>query len=400
MGWPAVTDIDRARVPWWLLVVSLGAVAALIAHAFVGVIALGLFGYYATRPICARFKRFVDSRSLAATLTVLVVLLPTLVFATIAAIRLFTQVQQLLGNAPAASVITRIAGLEALPQAQRDQLIKLVINPASVIGSGDSTWATLDTLLGVLQGLFGVLFVVSLAVTLSYVLLARGGELSDGLVELFGGEDTMAYDYALAVDADLESVFFGNLLFTLVMAILATVTYAVTNAIAPAGLQIPMVIVLGFLTGVASLVPLVVGKLVYVPVVAYLGIQALQAPRTALGFVVVVLVVYVLVLDLLPQAFIQPYLSGRRSDPIVLLFAYLLGPAMFGWYGLFLMPILFVLMIEAVRLVLPELLHGDIIRPEATVATDVGTDPESERQRREEAADSDKSEPESDPDTE
>jgi len=312
-----VTDIDRARVPWWLLVVSLGAVAALIAHAFVGVIALGLFGYYATRPICARFKRFVDSRSLAATLTVLVVLLPTLVFATIAAIRLFTQVQQLLGNAPAASVITRIAGLEALPQAQREQLIKLVINPASVIGSGDSTWATLDTLLGVLQGLFGVLFVVSLAVTLSYVLLARGGELSDGLVELFGGEDTMAYDYALAVDADLESVFFGNLLFVVVMAILATMTYAATNAIAPAGLQIPMVIVLGFLTGVASLVPLVVGKLVYVPVVAYLGIQALQAPRTALGFVVVVLVVYVLVLDLLPPS-VRPALplwtTVRPSD--------------------------------------------------------------------------------------
>ena len=86
----------------------------------------------------------------------------------------------------------------------------------------------------------------------------------------------------------------------------------------------------------------------------------------------------------------------------MLLFAYLLGPAMFGWYGLFLMPILFILIIEAIRLVLPELLHGDILRPEATVATDVGTDPQSERQRREDAADSDDSEHESgpEPDTE
>jgi len=141
----------------------LGAVAALIARAFIGVIALGLSGYYATRPICARFRRFVDSRSLAATLTVLVVLLPTLLFAVIAGIRLFTQLQQLLGDTPASSVSARIAGLETAPEAQRGQLIKLVSDPASVLGTSDSMRAAVDGVLGVLQGFFGVLFVASLA---------------------------------------------------------------------------------------------------------------------------------------------------------------------------------------------------------------------------------------------
>lgn len=85
---------------------------------------------------------------------------------------------------------------------------------------------------------------------------------------------------------------------------------------------------------------------------------------------------YVLLLDILPQSFLQPYLSGRRLNAILLLFAYLLGPILFGWYGIFLMPILFVLVLEAIRIVLPELLSGEPIRPEASVAEDIGTDPE------------------------
>ncbi|WP_255196153.1 hypothetical protein [Halorarius litoreus] len=40
-----------------------------------------------------------------------------------------------------------------------------------------------------------------------------------------------------------------------------------------------------------------------------------------------------------------------------------------------LLPILFVLVPEAARIVLPELLGGDPLRPEATVVEDVGTDP-------------------------
>ena len=45
------------------------------------------------------------------------------------------------------------------------------------------------------------------------------------------------------------------------------------------------------------------------------------------------------------------------------MFAFILGPALFGWYGLFLGPLLLVLIAHFVRLVLPELLAGD--RPES-----------------------------------
>jgi hypothetical protein len=68
---------------------------------------------------------------------------------------------------------------------------------------------------------------------------------------------------------------------------------------------------------------------------------------------------------------------------VLLVFAYLLGPALFGWYGFFLMPILFVLLLEAFRIVLTELLRGEPVRPEATVAEGVGTDPAEARRERE-----------------
>jgi predicted PurR-regulated permease PerM len=177
------------------------------------------------------------------------------------------------------------------------------------------------------------------------------------------------------VDEDLESVFFGNLLFVVAMTVVAAVAYSLTNLVAPEGLGIPMVFVLAFLTGLASLIPIVVGKLVYLPVVALLGLQATDAGQGALAFVGGVLVVYFVVLDVLPQTFLQPYLSGRQLGMMLLMFGYILGPILFGWYGFFLLPIVLVVMVEAVRIVLPELLHGERLTPTVSMAESAGSDP-------------------------
>jgi len=83
-------------------------------------------------------------------------------------------------------------------------------------------------------------------------------------------------------------------------------------------------------------------------------------------------------LDILPQSFLQPLPLGRRLNAILLLFAYhLLGPILFGWYGIFLMPILFVLARSDPNSFpfCRGALSGEPIRPEASVAEDIGTDP-------------------------
>jgi hypothetical protein len=96
----------------------------------------------------------------------------------------------------------------------------------------------------VFSAVFGTLLLLALAVTLTFFLLKNDDTLADGLRELFGGSDTTAYAYAATVDRDLESVFFGNFLFVVAMAVIATAVYWGTNLLAPAGLRVPMIFVL------------------------------------------------------------------------------------------------------------------------------------------------------------
>ncbi|MBX0294454.1 AI-2E family transporter [Halomicroarcula sp. F27] len=360
---------------------------AFVAARFTGILVLGVFGYYATRPISRRMSRLVDSDRLAATFTVLVVLLPIFLLLSVLVVRAAQRARQFLNGSNTVSLLGQLPSLDSLSSVQRQQLRTLLSDPTALLsGRGGALLSNSDLILQVLSSTFNAILVLGLALTLAYVLLAKDTGLADAFVELVGGRETTTYAYAAAVDEDLESVFFGNLLFASIMAVVAVVAYWATNLLAPQGLQIPLVLVLGFLTGVASLVPVVVGKIVYVPVVAYLGFQALRSGSGGITFVAAALVGYVVVLDLLPQAVIQPYVSGRHFDMTLLLFAYILGPMALGWPGFFLFPILFVLVLEAVRIVLPELLHGERPRPTAELDLESGTDPVNERDDVPEAA--------------
>ncbi len=365
---------DRSRIGWWLFVLGLAVVAAFIVSSFVGIVVLGVFGYYATRPIYRKLSNLIDSDGIVAGLTLVVVLLPVVLLSLYAGVRIVHQLQQLLGSTTGLPIPGSV--LEALSSQQRRTLMSAVQNPRQFVTNPSQL---LQTGLKVASGLVGGILLVGLSLTLSYFLLKNDDGLEDGLTQLFGGRETTAHAYASAVDADLESIFFGNFLFVLAMSVIAAVTYWGTNLLAPQQLHVPMVFVLAFLTGVASLIPLVVGKLIYVPVVGYLGLQALNATGNHWGFVLGVLVVYFLVLDILPQTFVQPYMTGRQLDMVVMMFAYLLGPVLFGWYGFFLLPILFVLMLEAVRIVLPQLLHGEPLTPTVSMGDSVGTKPSSVR---------------------
>jgi predicted PurR-regulated permease PerM len=371
---------DRVRVGWWLFVALLAGVAAYIANAFVGLLVTGLFGYYATRPINDRLDELVDSDAIAAAATVLVVILPIVVLTLYAVVRLALAVEGVVGEAvDPVAFATQYFGLGDFPTDERAVLAQVVQNPGEFVETPRETARTLFTSGATAASVVAsTLLFLALSVSLSFFLLKNDDALSASLRQLFGGRDTTAYAYATAVDADLESVFFGNFLFVVVMAVLATVAYWLTNLLLGPALHVPMVPVLGFLTGVASLIPLVVGKVVYVPVLAYLGLQAVRTERTALPVVGGVAVGYFLLLDFLPQTFLQPYISGRQLDAMLLMFAYLLGPILFGWYGFFLLPILFIAMLEAVRIVLPDLLHGERLTTTAEMGESVGANPQEE----------------------
>ncbi|WP_415380209.1 AI-2E family transporter [Halosimplex sp. TS25] len=374
--WPT----DRSRLGWWLFIAVLAAAAAYIAYEFVGLLVVGIFGYYATRRICNRIGDAVDSDALAAGATVLIVLLPIIAFTLYATFQVALAVQGLLGDAvDPLTFAAQQFGLGEVPEDERAMLEQVMQNPGAFVSDPRGTARTiLTTGVTVVSIVVSTLLFLALSGTLSYFLLKNDKPFGDALLQLFGGRDTTAYAYATAVDADLESVFFGNFLFVVVMSVIATAIFWATNLVLGPALHVPMVPVLGFLTGVASLIPLVVGKVVYIPTLAYLALQAVREDGAALPVVGGVAVVYFFVLDFLPQTFLQPYISGRKLDSMMLLFAYLLGPIMFGWYGFFLLPIVFILILEAARIVLPELLHGERLTTTATMGGSAGSDPQEE----------------------
>ena len=369
---------DRTRLGWWLFVLLLSIVAAYFVYSFVGMIVLSVFGYYATRPVNRRLRRAVNSDAVAASITVLMVVVPIMLLIGYVGFNLFQQLQQMIGTGGLAAF--GLVDLSALPPTQRETATTLLRNPTQFVSQPQQTLRTVLQLGGAVIGAVGgaVVF-LGLAVAFSFFLLQNDVAISEGLRELFGGRDTTAYAYAIAVDEDLESVFFGNLLFVVAMSAIAVGTYEATNLLAPGALHVPMVLVLGVLTGIASLIPVVVGKVIYLPIVAYLGFQAVRSGESVL-FVGGALVAYFLILDILPQTFLQPYITGRQLDMLVLMFGYILGPILFGWYGFFLLPIIFILMLEAIRIVLPELVHGEALTPDVSLGEGVGTDPQSARE--------------------
>jgi predicted PurR-regulated permease PerM len=370
-----VTTLTRDRLGWWLYVIALAGAALFVGYSFVGLLVLGLFGYYATRPICDSISTVLDSERLAAAITVLTVLVPVFLVVFYAGYRILQQLQRRTGEGVGSMLTSQFMGLRAVPGTEETDPGYLIRNPPSLDQlTSMSSGSGLEQAMNLLNGIFGGVLLISLAIALAYALLEYDEALSDGFATLVGGRETTVYKYALAVDDDLESIFFGNLLFAVVMAAIATATYTATNLVAPSGIHVPLVFALGFLTGVASLIPVVVGKVVYLPVVAYLGFQATKTGESGFVFVGGALVVYFLVLDILPQSLIQPYVSGRQVNTMLLLFAYILGPILFGWYGFFLMPILFILMLETVRIVLPALFHAEPIVPDVKVAKDTGAD--------------------------
>lgn len=367
----------------------LGVAAAFIAYSFIGMVALGIFGYYATRPICRRLARYIDSDGIAAGLTVLLVVVPILLLVAYVGFQLIQQVQQM-GNTGGSTGFGGIFDLGALPAEQRETITTFLQNPIQAISQPQQVAQTLlDVGVQVFGAIFGALVFLGLVLAFSYFLLRNDGQFAAGLEDLFGGRNTVAYAYASAVDADLESVFFGNLLFVVAMSAIAAVAYEATNLLAPQGLHIPMMLVLAVLTGITSLIPIVVSKVIYLPVVAYLGFQAVSSSGGGLLFVIGVLVGYFLVLDILPQTFLQPYITGRKLDMMVMMFAYILGPILFGWYGFFLLPIVFIVMLEAIRIPLSELIRGEPLTPDVSLGEGIGTDPQAILAKSERASDED-----------
>ncbi|WP_158058197.1 AI-2E family transporter [Halorussus halophilus] len=359
---------DRKRVAWWTFSLAMLVVFLFVLHAFVGTVVLGLFVYYGTRPAYQRLRTILPTGGAAAA-TLLLVTIPVVALVGYTVFVGFSELSALT-NTPLSSFARYLPGTPENPTQAVERL-------RQIAGPGQNAQEQmLSTVVGVLGTIAGGLAHLSLSFMLAFFLLRDDHRVADWFREQIAAEDSTARAYVAAVDEDLQKVYVGNLLTVFAVMGLGVVVYNALNAIAPSGLGVPVPTLLALLTGVATLVPLVVGKIVYVPVGAYIGYEAATGAGP-LWFPVVFFAVCLVLLDLLPVAVLRPYIAGRNLHGGLMVFAYIGGTMLFGWYGLFLGPLVAVVLVQLARIVVPDLVHGETPSPDAEGAESIGADPQS-----------------------
>jgi len=353
-------DVDRGRSVWWLAAIVLAAVLVYVLYAFAGTFVFGFFLYYATRPVYRRLKRHVGPPTVAATVSLLILALPALLLAAYTAA---VGLQEL--NAIIDAQGSQLGGIEAVLEPYLD-VSEAVEDPRSLLGE-PSVQAALGTLsenvsdyLGLLAGGFIHLFAM---ITIAFYLLRDDHRLASWFRRRFADDGGVLEAYADAVDRDFAHIFFGNIVFAFITGVVAVVSYNALDLLSPAGLGIPYPTLLGMLTGAASLIPVVGIKLVWIPMAGWLAFLSTQGDAGFL-FVLVFVAVAGVVVDFIPDLVVRPYVSGRDLHLGLIILAYVFGPLVWGWYGLFLGPMVLVLVVHFGRLVLPELVAGVEIEPE------------------------------------
>ena len=350
---------SKARIGYWLLatvafVVFLGAV-----YLFVGTLVTGLFLYYAVRPINRRIRGYIDGDGLAALLTLVLVVLPLLTLVGYVAFVGVQNVDSLLTQYNIQSLVQPYVDL-----GQIRSLSDLASEPRQILEQlrQSGLRGVVSSILGAVGILANAVVHVFLMTAVVFYLLRDDRRLANWYRSAVG-DGTPAYVLGEHIDRDISSVYFSNILFMSVIAVFSAVGYTVYNVVAPSAVQIPLPIVLGVLTGVASIVPLVVGKLVYVPIAMYLFGAAFQSPADVLAYPIGFTVFAFLFLDFIPLTFLLPVMAGRTLHSGLMIFAYVGGTLVFGWYGLFLGPLVLVLTLRIAEDLVPALVRGDAVSP-------------------------------------
>ena len=353
-------DVSRPRLAWWTVGAVLAFVVGTALLAFTGTLVTALFLYYASRPVYHRLNPKVG-KNLAAVGSILALAVPIVLLVTYTVAIALQELQALADQVdlgPFQDVLSPYFDVSSVVQ-----------DPTSLLQNSDFVSAMNVVLDGVVSYLPLVLtFVLHLfiALAVTFYLLRDGSKLAGWIQETFGSETGLFDEFAHAVDEDLSSVFFGNILNAVLAAIIAALTYYALNLVAPSGTGIPYPALLGMLIGAASLIPVVGMKIVYPPIAVLMFVRAFMA-GDPLWFPVAFLVVSAVVIDFIPDIVLRPYVSGRNLHVGLVMIAYIIGPIYFGWYGLFLGPLLLVLVFHFAKIVLPELLERAQLRPTPAV---------------------------------
>ena len=375
------TDLGR-RALFALAGVALFLVVGVVLSQFLPTLVFTVFLYYASRPIYRRLGRLPlpDSflnrtvpyrKQVHAAATIFFFLLPFVVLVGYTLVLIVPELQAFFGEGGlGAAYLSQFQDLQGGsvpgPLADLGFTDLLAMGPAEVIdllrNATVQSWLgeISETLIDSVSMLTALLLRVFIMFAGTYYLLTDGPRLVGWFLDTFDGSGVLR-EYAAAVDEELSSILFGNILNALVTGVIGIFVFSLYNLVAPGSVQVPFAPLVGALTGIGSLVPVVGMKIVYLPVAALLAVSAVVTGQTAaLAWVVLFLTVTLVVVDTIPDFLIRPYVSGDLTHIGLLMFAYILGPIVFGFYGIFLGPILLVLAAQFFRIIVPYIVTGSV----------------------------------------
>jgi predicted PurR-regulated permease PerM len=347
--------MNEKRLVIALFGLAIAAVIGVLAKRFIAPLTVSVFLYYSTRRYYKFLRKLrlparVRAATVMASLAVPLVLLIS--YATVLLIieaRDFVTEYSLLDAA--ATEVEWLGGIDSIPSFTAEGLYQAYqsgdLSPFITFASEHASFLT-----ALVSNFFLNLFIV---VIVTYYLLIDGSRIRDWLLRF--DDEAIIREYLEAVDDELESVLFGNLLNVIAISLIAIAAFTAYNAVAPAPAEVPYPALTGTLTGIASLIPVVGMKIVYIPmtVIAALPIL-LGGDQTLLVYIVGFLVVAVVVVDTIPDILLRPLLSGENTHVGLLMLAYTLGPVVLGFYGLFFAPIVLVIGLTFAQTALPRLL--------------------------------------------
>jgi predicted PurR-regulated permease PerM len=159
----------------------------------------------------------------------------------------------------------------------------------------------------------------------------------EGIQRFFDSlEDHKVRQFILFVHEGLQQIVFSMFFTAIITGAIATVIYAAFG--------IPVFVLLGFLTGIVALIPVLGCWLVYGPIALY--ILSLEGTEPAIFFLGLSLVF----ISTLPDMVIRPYIASKRVNTGLLVLGFICGVLVFGPTGVLLGPLIIISWVGFVRI--------------------------------------------------
>lgn len=339
-----------------------GLILAIILFIFISpfrdILAYSLFIYYIARPFNRLFLRITRSKTFSALFSLIIILLP---------IMLITAYTISIGAAELRNYAATI------PEEQRSGYIDMIItelNITTISVPWDALLSVshdkeleammldiLDRSVAYFFTFLNLIFNIFLVFVISFYLIRDGKCLKDMVLEEIFENELTARKYFAHTDRALFRIFFGNILNAIITGILAMVVYSSFNTFAPQHLNLPYPVLLSILTGLASLIPMLGVKLIWIPATIYLVINSFINATIIPDLVPLAafLIAVNLIVDMLPDFALRPFVTAKGIHTGAMMLSYIFGPVVFGISGIFIGPIIVVLASNYAKIILPGL---------------------------------------------